>query len=152
MKTIFYSFLCITLLFLSGSIVKAQDVNYYQDILRAQAPEKAYEPSVKHVSFLKSKSTKKLAKYNPVNLVFVGLMYTYQRFLSAQFAAECPYELSCSNFSKAAINRYGLFKGIALSADRLMRCNEFLKYDITPVNLTHDNHLIDPLENYQFKR
>ena len=152
MKTIFSSVMCVIVLFLSGSIIKAQDVNYYQEILRAQAPEKAYEPSVKRVSFLKSKSTKKLAKYNPVNLVFVGLMYTYQRFLSAQFAAECPFELSCSNFSKAAINRYGLFKGIALSADRLMRCNEFLKYDITPVNLNHDNHLIDPLENYQFRR
>lgn len=130
---------------------KGQNTIYYQEILRSQAPDKAYQPNIKHVSFLKSKSNKKFAKYNPVHLVFVGLMYTYQRFLSAQFAAECPYELSCSNFSKAVIARYGLFKGIALSADRLMRCNEFLKYDLTPVNLTKDNHLIDPLENYQLK-
>jgi putative component of membrane protein insertase Oxa1/YidC/SpoIIIJ protein YidD len=133
-------------------IAKGQSANYYQEILRAQSTENAYQPTVKHISFLKSKSTNKLAKYNPVHLVFVGLMYTYQRFLSAQFAAECPYELSCSNFSKAVINRYGLFKGIALSADRLMRCNEFLKYDLTPVNLNKDNHLIDPVDNYQFSK
>ncbi len=151
MKIVIKTIVILILVCASSFVSNAQSTKYYQDILSAQMPEKEYQPMVKHVSFLKSKSTKKLAKYNPVHLVFVGLMYTYQRFLSAQFAAECPYELSCSNFSKAAIARYGLFKGIALSADRLMRCNEFLKYDITPVNLTRDNHLIDPLENYQFK-
>jgi len=140
------------ILYCLHSELEAQTTNDYQEILRAQAPEETYQPIVKHVSFLKSKSKNKFAKYNPVQLMFVGLMYTYQRFLSAQFAAECPYELSCSNFSKAVIARYGLFKGMALSADRLMRCNEFLKYDLTPVNLTKDNHLIDPIENYQHTR
>lgn len=132
------------------NVVVAQNTVSIQHVLQAQSPSPAYQPMVKKVTFLKSKSNHKLAKFNPVQLVFVGMMYTYQRFLSAQFAAECPYELSCSNFSKTAIARYGLLKGIALSADRLMRCNEFLKYDLTPVNLTKDNHLIDPIEDYHF--
>lgn len=132
------------------SEVRAQNVLEVEQILQQQSPTTPYQPMVKRVSFMKSKSSSKIAKYNPIRLTFVGLMYTYQRFLSAQFAAECPYEISCSNFSKAVIARYGLLKGIALSADRLMRCNEFLKYDLTPVNLTRDNHLIDPVEDYHF--
>jgi len=129
---------------------KAQSMLELEQLLQEQTPSSPYQPMTRKVSFMKSKSSSKIAKYNPVRLTFVGLMYTYQRFLSAQFAAECPYEISCSNFSKAVIARYGLLKGIALSADRLMRCNEFLKYDLTPVNLTKDNHLIDPVEDYHF--
>ena len=129
---------------------KAQSMLELEQLLQERTPSSPYQPMTRKVSFMKSKSNSKIAKYNPVRLTFVGLMYTYQRFLSAQFAAECPYEISCSNFSKAVIARYGLLKGIALSADRLMRCNEFLKYDLTPVNLTKDNHLIDPVEDYHF--
>lgn len=62
-------------------------------------------------------------KYNPLSLVFGGLLFVYQKTISVQIGAACPYEVSCSSFSKACIQKYGLIKGIPLTADRLTRCN-----------------------------
>jgi uncharacterized protein len=69
-------------------------------------------------------------KYNPVSLVFGGLMMLYQKTISVQIGAACPYEVSCSNFSKACIRKYGLLKGIPLTADRLTRCTRLASIDM----------------------
>jgi len=63
-------------------------------------------------------------KYNPVSLIFGGLMYFYQSTISQQFATSCLYIPSCSNFSIKVINEFGLIKGICLTADRLTRCSK----------------------------
>ena len=67
----------------------------------------------------------KIAKVNPILLVAKGGMWVYQNTLSPQLSRECPYEITCSNFSKQAIEKLGLVKGVLVSADRLMRCNPF---------------------------
>lgn len=91
-------------------------------------------------------------KYNPVTGVFGGLMYVYQRHISQQISADCLYHESCSRFSVGAIREYGLLKGVALSADRLMRCNMLAAGGIHPSTLHDESHkVIDPLENYQLK-
>ena len=48
-----------------------------------------------------------LTRYNPVSLSFSGLLFFYQKVVSTQLAANCPYEISCSNFSKKTITEYG---------------------------------------------
>jgi len=63
------------------------------------------------------------AKYNPFSLSAKGAMLFYQYVVSPQFFRFCLYERSCSNFSKKAIEEFGLVKGVFLSADRLLRCN-----------------------------
>jgi putative component of membrane protein insertase Oxa1/YidC/SpoIIIJ protein YidD len=52
-----------------------------------------------------------------------GALTGYQKVISPQISADCLYELSCSRFSRAAIQEFGIVKGIALTADRLARCN-----------------------------
>jgi uncharacterized protein len=69
-------------------------------------------------------------KYNPVSLVFGGLLMLYQKTISVQIGAACPYEISCSTFGKQCIRHYGLLKGIPLTADRLTRCTRLAFIDM----------------------
>jgi putative component of membrane protein insertase Oxa1/YidC/SpoIIIJ protein YidD len=65
-------------------------------------------------------------------------MLLYQNVVSAQLSKECPYEITCSNFSKQSIKKFGIVKGLFLSADRLTRCNRIAILDVNFLN-------IDPL-------
>jgi putative component of membrane protein insertase Oxa1/YidC/SpoIIIJ protein YidD len=94
---------------------------------------------------------KKIIKYNPVSLAFGSLMYFYQRVISPQLSSNCPYEISCSNYSKVVIDRYGIIKGIALTSYRLMRCNRMAAKDISPLNFDKAGKIIDDPEQYKLK-
>ncbi|HBS88916.1 MAG: hypothetical protein A2W91_05680 [Bacteroidetes bacterium GWF2_38_335] len=71
-------------------------------------------------------------KYNPVSLMLGGMMFFYQSSISPQFFANCLYNPTCSEFSKKLVKRYGIFKGVFLTADRLTRCNSFSARNIAP--------------------
>lgn len=102
------------------------------------------------VTFLLTKCKNPLVRYNPISLSFGSMMYVYQKFISVQIGANCPYEISCSAFSKQCIQNYGLIKGVALSADRLMRCTRLASADLTPSDIGEDSHaIIDQIEWYQ---
>jgi uncharacterized protein len=91
-----------------------------------------------------------LARYNPVSLTLKGAMFGYQKLVSQQLARSCPYQISCSNFSKQAISEYGLMKGIFLSADRLTRCTRIGLLDVRPVDMDEiDGSIIDSLSRYR---
>lgn len=47
----------------------------------------------------------------------------YQRFISPAIPQRCKYHPSCSQYSVTAIRRYGILRGLVLSAWRLLRCN-----------------------------
>ena len=47
----------------------------------------------------------------------------YQRFVSPAIPRRCKYHPSCSQYSVTAIRRYGILRGLVLSAWRLLRCN-----------------------------
>lgn len=90
-------------------------------------------------------------KYNPVSLSLGGLMYFYQNVMSPQLGSNCGYEISCSNFSKEVITEFGIIKGMALTADRLMRCNEFMVIDLKSININANNRIVDPPVRYRMK-
>jgi len=78
-------------------------------------------------------------KYNPLSIVASCLMYFYQKTVSTQLSATCGYSPTCSEMSKLLIQRYGLFKGVFCTADRLTRCNkivftEFAQDELDPEN------------------
>lgn len=81
--------------------------------------------SVPVVSFGKVAKPKQkpFLRYNPVFWVLNGALTGYQKIVSPQISADCLYELSCSRFSRVAIQEFGIVKGIALTADRISRCN-----------------------------
>jgi len=83
----------------------------------------------------KTKSKSAFARYNPVTLLAKGAMSTYQHAFSPQLGQRCNYEMSCSNFSKHSIEEFGIFKGVYLSADRVLRCNRITYSKIHPVKI-----------------
>ncbi len=53
---------------------------------------------------------------------FINLLIkAYQKY-SATRPARCKFYPSCSNYAATAISRYG-FKGVLMSASRLLRCH-----------------------------
>ena len=112
--------------------------------------DEQYETKRK-VSFLLSSKKNPLLRYNPVSLTLGGLLFVYQKFLSPQISASCPYNPSCSGFSKNSILRYGFIKGIVLTADRLTRCNNMAAKDITFLDFKNGK-IDDQPEKYSMKR
>jgi putative component of membrane protein insertase Oxa1/YidC/SpoIIIJ protein YidD len=101
-------------------------------------------------TLLRTNSKNKLAAWNPVSVTLKGLMFFYQHVITQQLSASCPYEITCSNFSKTAINEFGVLKGVLMSADRLMRCNRIALTEISPLNINEDTgSIIDDLNNYR---
>lgn len=92
-------------------------------------------------------------KYNPVSLVFGGLLFVYQKTISVQIGANCPYEINCSNFSRLCIRKYGILKGIPLTADRLTRCTKLASLDMTVgVDFNaRSQKIYDHPDEYKFK-
>lgn len=100
---------------------------------------------------MKTKQSGFLANYNPFALALKGSMWAYQNVISAQLSSPCPYAISCSNFAKASIREFGVIKGMAIAADRLMRCNRISLTEISPLDIdpkTH--HILDQPDRYRW--
>ncbi len=87
-------------------------------------------------------------KYNPISLFFGGSLFVYQKIISPQIQAGCAYDISCSNFAKQSIKKFGLLKGMSLSADRLTRCTRLSAADFHPVMINKDGKCVDHPEFY----
>ena len=55
--------------------------------------------------------------------VAVAPVRFYQRFVSPAIPQRCKYHPSCSQYAVTAVRRYGILRGLVLSAWRLLRCN-----------------------------
>jgi putative component of membrane protein insertase Oxa1/YidC/SpoIIIJ protein YidD len=86
-------------------------------------------------SLLRSRHHSIVAEYNPLALLLKGALLGYQKLLSEQLARSCPYEITCSNFCKQSIREFGAFKGIFISADRILRCNRIGLLDVSYTNI-----------------
>ena len=143
--------LLVTLLLLSSGLYcqNKKIIDEKNLLLNQEFNDAAYKK--RNVKFLKTKSKNVIVRYNPISLTFGAMMYFYQKIVSQQIAANCPYEISCSAFSKACIQKFGLIKGVALSADRLTRCTQFTVIDMSELNLNINNKIIDSVETYSHR-
>jgi putative membrane protein insertion efficiency factor len=101
------------------------------------------------VSSTVTQASPKTQRYNPLLWFFNGSLTVYQKVISPQFSANCLYELSCSRFSREAIKEYGILKGLALSADRLARCNRISATTINPFRINQKGKVIDTPKMYK---
>src|SRR5450759_2021074 len=63
----------------------------------------------------------------------VGLILMYQKLISPLFGSVCRYEPSCSNYTREAVERYGVLKGSWLGVKRISRCHPFHQGGYDPV-------------------
>lgn len=57
----------------------------------------------------------------------------YKRRLSPLLPPACRYTPTCSEYAIEAVERYGIGKGLALAAKRLLSCNPFSRGGYDPV-------------------
>jgi putative membrane protein insertion efficiency factor len=57
----------------------------------------------------------------------------YSRFVSPALPRRCKYEPTCSAYALEALERFGVVRGLALAAWRLLRCNPFSHGGYDPV-------------------
>lgn len=57
----------------------------------------------------------------------------YQRFISPGLPRRCKYEPTCSRYAVQALGEYGILRGLALAAWRLLRCNPWSHGGYDPV-------------------
>ncbi len=80
---------------------------------------------------------------NPIKRLFIFLIETYQLTLSPRFShGSCRFTPTCSQYAIEAIETHGVFKGSALAAWRIIRCNPFSKggYDPVPPKKTKESN------------
>lgn len=65
--------------------------------------------------------------------IFVGLINIYQKKISPIFGRHCRYYPTCSEYTKQAIEKYGIFKGTFYGIKRIIKCNPFSKGGYDPL-------------------
>ena len=55
------------------------------------------------------------------------LISLYQKYISPIFKPRCKYYPTCSQYSKEAIDKYGIILGSIKTIWRILRCNPFSK-------------------------
>jgi putative component of membrane protein insertase Oxa1/YidC/SpoIIIJ protein YidD len=105
--------------FLSFGLLSSTDVKSQLDFLSETSPIIKEENDERYISLFDFKET------SEVKLAFSGLIRIYQIYLSSQDAPACNFTLTCSRFMTKAIQEYGAFHGLLMSADRLHRCSGY---------------------------
>jgi uncharacterized protein len=106
----------------------------------------------RQIEFGISASKHSIGRYNPITYTFSLLMFGYQRYLSPQISADCMYRPTCSEYGRQLFRRFGFFKGLVTTADRLLRCDRISATTINPVSVDPiDGRIHETTDRYVFK-
>ncbi len=72
-----------------------------------------------------------------VQLVLRG----YKRFISPVMLPACKFTPTCSEYAIEAVEHYGVARGLARAAWRVLRCNPFSKGGLDPVVKPNSTHI-----------
>jgi putative membrane protein insertion efficiency factor len=68
-----------------------------------------------------------------MKVVVIALLHVYKKLLSPWLLPSCRYVPTCSEYAEEAIERFGVFRGGAMAAWRLLRCHPFVRGGYDPV-------------------
>lgn len=72
-----------------------------------------------------NKTLKKIIKF-PSKIV-ISLINWYQLCISPRIGNHCKYYPTCSEYTKQAVDKYGIIRGSLLGIIRILKCNPFSK-------------------------
>lgn len=150
MKYLIYIFL-ISFSLLVGTNLQGQqtktslDINDLELILLSKENDNRYPDRKVEYGLSNNKQT-----INPIYHLLSSSMFLYQKYLSPILARECPYNPSCSMYSKELIKRFGIIKGVICTADRLTRCTQIAISDKHSMNLLlkQNGHIYETTDRY----
>ncbi len=64
---------------------------------------------------------------------FIKLINFYQKNISVFTKRNCVFYPTCSEYTKQAIKKHGVFRGIYLGFLRILRCHSWQKNHMDPV-------------------
>lgn len=70
---------------------------------------------------------------NWARCLVVAPIRAYQRAVSPVLPARCKYHPTCSEYGAQAVERFGILRGCALGAWRVLRCNPWSHGGYDPV-------------------
>lgn len=108
----------------------AQSIDLISDLKLVDTVSKKQVHHHEKRDFIFKDQPKTIFNSNPVSLLYGSSLYIYQNFITQHFSASCLYNPTCSEFSKLAVQEYGIFKGGLLTFDRLNRCNRIAATDL----------------------
>jgi len=62
----------------------------------------------------------------PSNIA-IYIINFYQKYISRYTPKHCKYYPTCSEYTKQAVDKYGIIKGSVLGIIRILKCNPFSK-------------------------
>ena len=65
--------------------------------------------------------------------ICILLIEFYQKNISSIIGPKCKFYPTCSEYTKQAIEKYGVIKGIIKGIKRILRCNPFSKGGYDPL-------------------
>lgn len=65
--------------------------------------------------------------------IFIFLIRIYQKYISPLLGNNCKFYPSCSEYTKQAIEKYGIIRGCFLGIKRILRCHPFSKGGYDPL-------------------
>ncbi|MBP9748312.1 MAG: membrane protein insertion efficiency factor YidD [Candidatus Pacebacteria bacterium] len=68
-----------------------------------------------------------------LKIYLVKLINLYQKYVSPLLGDRCKFYPTCSEYSKQAIEKYGVFRGVGMGFWRVLRCHPWQKHQIDPL-------------------
>jgi len=65
--------------------------------------------------------------------VALAILRVYKRTISPLLPPACRYVPTCSEYAMEAVERYGVLRGGAMAAARILRCHPFVRGGYDPV-------------------
>jgi putative membrane protein insertion efficiency factor len=68
-----------------------------------------------------------------VRKIIIALIDLYRLLLSPLIGGHCRFEPTCSGYARAAVEKYGVLRGLRMACARLLRCHPFHAGGFDPV-------------------
>lgn len=107
-------------------------------------------PLVFSFAFSQAQSTEKLTLLSN-HLNSAKMQNEGNRIEIHQFLDTCIYDHVCGEFTGESIKEFGVVKGLALTLDRRLRCNQLARSQFLPIRINSQGKVIDHWKDYRFE-